>query len=88
VDCGDASLADCRAFGGERLVKGDVLLAVEQSGEVEIAEVDTATTAEDDDLCGERLLGGCRGVLRGELASPCWSTRSRFRDRRCRRRRG
>ena len=67
VDCGDASLTDCRAFGGERLVKGDVLLAVEQSGEVEIAEVDTPTAAEDDDLRGERLLGGCRGVLRGEL---------------------
>ena len=52
MDCGDASLADCRAFGGERLVKGDVLLAVEQSGEVEIAEVDTATAAEADDCVG------------------------------------
>ena len=41
-------------------MKGDVLLTVEQSGEVEIAEVDTATAAEDDDLRGERLLGGCR----------------------------
>ena len=73
VDCCARPLADCRALGGERLVKGDVLLTVEQGGEVEIAEVDPAPASEDDDLCGERLLGGFRGVLGGELEfEPGW----------------
>ena len=48
-------------------MEGDRLLAVEQGGEVEVAEVDAATAAEHDAHRGKGPLGGVSGVLGGEL---------------------